>query len=97
MERVSREKSVVRQMVSLYCRHKLGCKNMPDEYRELTDYACRRLDRCRFGNGKPSCKRCPVHCYSPDRREMIRRVMRWAGPRMIIYSPLAAIRHLLSR
>ena len=76
MERVSREKSVVRQMVSLYCRHKLGCKNMPDEYRELADYACLRLDRCRFGNGKPSCKRCPVHCYSPERREMIRRVMR---------------------
>ena len=49
----------------------------------LLDYALRRLDSCRFGDGKPSCRKCPVHCYRADMRERIRTVMRWAGPRMI--------------
>ena len=61
----------------------------------LLDYALRRLDSCRFGNGKPSCRKCPVHCYRADMRERIRTVMRWAGPRMIFHHPLAATRHLL--
>ena len=61
----------------------------------LLDYAVRRLDSCRFGNGKPSCRKCQVHCYRADMRERIRKVMRWAGPRMIFHHPLAATRHLL--
>ena len=61
----------------------------------LLDYAHRRLDSCRFGNGKPSCRKCPVHCYRADMRERIRTVMRWAGPRMIFRHPIAATRHLL--
>ena len=61
----------------------------------LLDYALRRLDSCRFGNGKPSCRKCPVHCYRADMRERIRTVMRWAGPRMIFRHPIAATRHLL--
>ena len=61
----------------------------------LLDYALRRLDSCRFGNGKPSCRKCPVHCYRADMRERIRTVMRWAGPRMIFSHPMAATRHLL--
>ena len=55
----------------------------------LLDYALRRLDSCRFGNGKPSCRKCPVHCYRADMRERIRTVMRWAGPRMIFHHPSA--------
>ena len=61
----------------------------------LLDYALRRLDSCRFGNDKPSCRKCPVHCYRADMRERIRTVMRWAGPRMIFHHPMAATRHLL--
>ena len=40
----------------------------------LLDYALKRLDSCRFGNGKPSCRKCPVHCYRADMRERIRTV-----------------------
>ncbi|MBO5824973.1 MAG: nitrous oxide-stimulated promoter family protein, partial [Prevotella sp.] len=42
-----------------------------------------------------SCKKCHTHCYAPKEREAIRRIMRWAGPRMLLYAPVAAIRHLL--
>lgn len=95
--RIEREKRVVCQMIEIYCKHKLDLKEISEEYRLLSDYACRRLDYCKFGENKTSCKKCPIHCYSPQMREKIREVMRWAGPRMIIYNPIAAIRHLLNR
>ncbi len=95
--RIEREKQTVRLMVELYCRHKLKTREMPEEYRQLTDYACRRLDRCPFGEQKKDCQHCPIHCYAPARREQIRQVMRWTGPRMLVYAPLKAIRHLLGR
>ena len=60
----------------------------------LLDYALQRLERCRFGEGKPSCTRCPVHCYKPALREQIRQVMRYSGPRMLLHNPIMAIRHM---
>lgn len=95
MDRIEREKQVVARMVQLYCRHKLGLRDIPEEFRELVAYAHTRLDRCRFGKDKKACKKCPIHCYKPAMREKIRMVMRWAGPRMIFYDPIAAIRHML--
>ena len=64
------------------------------ECSELLHYAHRRLERCRLGEEKPSCTRCPVHCYRKDMRERIRQVMRYSGPRMLLYDPIMAIRHL---
>jgi hypothetical protein len=84
-------------MIALYCRKKLGTKELPEEYKSLEVYAHKRLDGCKFQEEKPVCKRCPIHCYKPDMREKLRTIMRWAGPRMIIYDPIAAIRHLLNR
>ncbi len=81
-------------MIRLYCRKKEGNKTLCPACSELLQYATARLERCRFANDKSTCKKCPVHCYSPKMRERIREVMRWAGPRMIIYHPIAAIKHL---
>ena len=60
----------------------------------LLDYAHQRLEHCKFGEDKPSCTRCPVHCYKPAMREQIRQVMRYSGPRMLLHDPIMAIRHL---
>ena len=60
----------------------------------LLDYAHQRLERCRFGEDKPSCTLCPVHCYKPAMRQQIRQVMRYSGPRMLLHNPVLAIRHL---
>lgn len=97
MTRIEREKVVVCHMIELYCRHKLKLQEIPEEYRQLSEYACKRLDLCKFGNKKTTCKKCPIHCYTLSKREMIREIMRWAGPRMLIYSPIEAIRHLLMK
>lgn len=97
MTRIENEKAVVAKMIRLYCRHKLGLTEPNEEYTELLRYAEQRLTRCKFGEQKPACKRCPIHCYRSDMRAKIREVMRWAGPRMIIYDPVAAIKHLLNK
>ena len=94
--RIDSEKRVVQKMIELYCRKKLGQQELSAEYVELIQYTIERLNRCKFAEQKPACKNCPIHCYKPAMREKIREIMRWAGPRMIIYDPIAAITHLLN-
>ena len=97
MRRIEREKQTVRKMIELYCRHHLHQDQIPEEYQHLADFACRRLDHCKYGERKTACKHCPTHCYAPKEREQIREVMRWAGPRMIWYAPKDAIQHILKK
>jgi hypothetical protein len=84
-------------MIKLYCKRKLHLPAIDDEHKALITYAHKRLDGCKFGEKKTACQHCHIHCYKPDMREKIRSIMRWAGPRMIIYDPIAAIKHLLNR
>ncbi|WP_368670548.1 nitrous oxide-stimulated promoter family protein [Prevotella sp. E2-28] len=93
MNRIEREKQTVQRMIELYCRHHLKVETMPEEYQHLAEFACRRLDHCKYGENKTACKNCPTHCYASKEREQIREIMRWAGPRMILYSPKDAIVH----
>ncbi len=94
MTRIEREKKTVRKMIDIYCRRHLHQSTMSEEYQQLSDYACERLDHCQFGEAKGTCKRCTVHCYAQHEREQIRQVMRWTGPRMILYAPKDAIVHM---
>ena len=96
-KRIEEEKKTVEFMIELYCKHKLKCKTMPPKYKELIDYAHAKLNKCTFGENKKSCKQCPIHCYSPQKREEIKKIMRWAGPRMIVYSPIKALKHLFRK
>lgn len=80
-------------MIELYCKHKLHLDTIPEEYQHLADYACHRLNRCRYGERKTACKDCPTHCYAPKERAKIREVMRWVGPRMLFYAPIEALKY----
>ncbi len=91
-----REKQVVSQMIALYCRRKHHTKgDLCPDCAALSRYACMRSDRCPFMETKTFCSNCRVHCYQPEMREKIREVMRFSGPRMIFYHPVAAIRHVV--
>ncbi|MCD7731223.1 MAG: nitrous oxide-stimulated promoter family protein [Oscillospiraceae bacterium] len=91
-----REKAMVSQMIALYCskNHKTK-KRLCSECAELDCYARQQSDRCPFMETKTFCSNCRVHCYKPEMREKIRAVMRFSGPRMLFYHPMAAIRHLV--
>ena len=84
--RREREKRTISNMVAL-CP---ACK-------AIDDYCVLRTERCRSMAHKTSCEECGNHCYAPAEREQIRAIMRYAGPRMILYHPVAAIRHLLKK
>ena len=92
--RLSRERQTMAAMLRLFCRdhHRKGAALCP-ECQGLLDYATLRLERCRFQEQKPTCAKCPVHCYRPDAREQVRQMMRYAGPRMVWRHPTLALRH----
>lgn len=83
-------------MIKLYCKKKHGDSNgeLCNECRELEEYAHKRLTYCKFGNEKSSCKKCPIHCYKKDMREKVKEVMKFSGPRILIYNPKEYIRHI---
>jgi hypothetical protein len=94
--RLARERKTLTAMVRIYCRGHHGQRRaLCDDCAALHAYAMCRLDRCPFGAEKPTCADCPIHCYKTDRREAIRAVMRYAGPRMLWRHPLLAVRHVL--
>ncbi|MBQ8778137.1 MAG: nitrous oxide-stimulated promoter family protein [Alistipes sp.] len=95
MSKIEREKQIVSLMIRIYCRRKEGNSRLCDSCAELERYAHARLERCSYGEEKTSCKRCPKHCYKRDMRAKIRDVMRFSGPRMLLYHPIEALRHLL--
>lgn len=95
-KRIAREKKTVAAMIGVFCRSRHGTPSgLCAECDELHRYAMARLDRCPFGEDKPTCAPCPIHCYKPHLRERIREVMKFAGPRMLWRHPLLAIRHVL--
>ena len=78
MKRIKEEQRVVEQMIRLYCRKKEGNNELCPGCQELLQYATARLERCKFGENKPTCKKCPIHCYRPQMKERMCKVMRWA-------------------
>lgn len=96
MTRIEREQKTVAQMIRIYCRHREGNRELCSDCAALLDYARTRLENCPFDEDKTSCRKCAVHCYRPDMKERIKSVMRYSGPRMIFYHPIAAIRHIIS-
>jgi hypothetical protein len=95
--RRAREIATIAEMVGMYCRgHHAPDDTKPcSECASLLAYATRRTERCVFGDAKPTCANCQVHCYTQIMRERVRAVMRWAGPRMLLRHPILAIRHKL--
>ena len=91
-----REKEMVGAMIALYCHKKHGTrKGLCPECEALLEYACRRSDCCPFMETKTFCSNCRVHCYKPEMRENIRRVMRYSGPRMLLHRPGLALWHVI--
>ncbi len=100
-----REERTISQMVALYCagNHDESVRTevahcgeaICPECAAIDAYAVLRTERCRKMDVKISCEKCGNHCYAPEKREEIKTVMRYAGPRMLGKHPVAAIRHMI--
>ncbi len=96
--KIRKEKKTVEKLIRLYCekKHKSSSKTLCSECQSLLEYSDLRLEHCQFHEEKPTCRKCPVHCYSPTKRKEIRRVMRYSGPRLALRAPMDWIRHQIN-
>ena len=89
------EKEGLSQMIRIYCHgnhHTKGDQLCPD-CQKFEKYAWARTDHCPFMKTKTFCSACKVHCYSKEMRPYVKEIMRYAGPRMLLYHPILAILH----
>ena len=94
--RIEREKDTIRHMIRLYCtQHHHPKGNLCGDCNELLKYALKRVEKCIFGEDKPVCSECKVHCYKIDMREKVKIVMRYSGPRMLFRYPVLAILQMI--
>lgn len=94
------EKAIVSEMIALYCRknHKTKHKTKGElcpECKAVRDYATLRSDHCPFMETKTFCSNCKVHCYKPEMKEKIRKIMRFSGPRMLLEHPVLVTKHII--
>lgn len=91
-----KEIKIVTLMIQIYCKnHHHTQGELCEECKKLADYAKLRVDKCPFMEIKTFCSNCKVHCYKIEKREKIREVMRYSGPRMIFYHSILAIKHII--
>ena len=95
MKHVERERRTIRKMVDIYCKDHHGTDALCEDCSVFMDYAEVRLDKCPFGEDKPTCSNCPVHCYKPAYRDKAKEIMRYSGPRMLLRHPVLTIAHYI--
>lgn len=95
--RLEREYRTIECMVDIWCTAHHEPPASCAECREFLDYAHARLAKCPYGEDKPTCAKCPVHCYKKRQREQAREIMRYAGPRMAWKHPWLALLHMTDK
>jgi len=96
--RLLRELRTLEKMAAIHCRDRHATAGgLCPECTALMNYAAKRLAVCPFGEDKPVCAKCQVHCYGPVPREQVRTIMRYAGPRMMLRHPWRALGHVLDK
>ena len=94
--RYKREIKTLVAMTRIYCKGNHKTSQTPCEVcKAFLAYAEGRLQRCPFGEEKEACSKCEIHCYSKEKREVTKIVMRYAGPKMLFRHPILSLYHLL--
>lgn len=92
------QETLVRDMIVLYCRKNHSANGvLCESCSELYQYAQLRLDKCPYGESKPVCSNCKIHCYKKDYKEQIKEVMRFSGPKIIYYKPISGIKYMIKK
>lgn len=85
-------------MLLIYCEaHHHTSGVLCAECKTLLEYADQHIRECPLQPRKPVCATCQVHCYIPTMRADIKKVMRYAGPRMLLRHPLLTFMHFFHR
>ena len=97
--RLKREHQTLVLMTSIFCgdHHEKPTDDLCKHCAALMQYSETRLAKCPYGQAKPTCAKCPIHCYKKLQRDQVRQVMRYAGPRMPLRHPLHALIHFFDK
>ena len=61
---LKQEYKTIETMIRMYCKNIHNCEEeLCRECSDLLKYAEERLNNCKFGENKPTCDRCTIHCY----------------------------------
>ena len=60
----------------------------------LLEHGMAKLSLCPY-EPKPSCRKCPTHCYAPGYRDKVKKVMRFSGTYLIKRGRLDLLLHFL--
>ena len=94
--RIRREKKTLSIMIDIYCKQfNSGVSEHCAEYRELLNYSLKRVDNCPYGENKPVCPKCKIHCYNKNMRAKIKAVMKYSGPKIMFRHPYLALMHFV--
>jgi hypothetical protein len=97
-KKINSEKNIVKMMILYYCKKKHFSKNdLCCDCEKLIEYSWLKLDKCPYGENKPACSKCEIHCYSAPMRKKIKDIMRYSGPRTIYIYPAVSIKHFISK
>ena len=66
--RLKREHDTLVFMCGIYCKdhHQPQADGLCADCAELMRYAEDRLAKCPYGQDKPTCAKCPIHCYKSN-------------------------------
>ena len=97
--RLKSEHKTLVSMTGIYCddHHGRQVNGLCESCAELMSYSEERLAKCPYGQEKPTCAKCPIHCYKKEKRGHVREVMRYAGPRMPLRHPWQALTHVFDK
>ena len=92
---LKREANLLSAMVHDYCRRHHGGESLCEDCKTFLTYALTRLACCPFGQKKPTCLKCKIHCYRAQEKETARVIMREEGPRMLLKHLILTAEHLI--
>ena len=64
-----------------------------EDCERLFNHGIAKLMQCPF-DPKPSCRKCPDHCYAPKYRQQIKEVMRFSGTYLVSRGRLGLLFHI---
>ena len=97
MSKIEKEKDIVKFMIQYHCIKNHNKKEICISCIDLINYAHEKLSICPFGEKKTLCLKCKIHCYSKEKREEIRKVMSYVGPRMLYLKPIQYVKHIFNK
>lgn len=91
------ELRIVTWMVHYFCKKKHHNKGLCSNCSALLEYAESRINNCPIKDKKTVCSNCKIHCYRPEMRQKIKDVMRFSGPRLLLFKPVWGFEYLIKK